>query len=72
MTVAGDIWSERLTSKTAAVSLWAKLNRRGVRKVNMRDAGFLKFMQSLAKKGPGVDEVFDGVDYRFQLHSAFD
>lgn len=72
ITVVGDRWSEYLTSKTARVSLWAKLDRRGFKEVDMQDAGFLVCIQSLALKGPGEEDCYDGVQYMFQLYSEFD
>lgn len=68
MTVVGDIWSEQLTSRIGRVSLWARMTRRGIKKVDMRDRGFVDVMTELAQKGPEQVGTYDGVEYKFRLH----
>lgn len=72
ITIFGDTWSEYLTSKVAGVSLWAKQDCHGTKEVDMMEKGFLVCIQKLAEKGPGEEDCYDGVHYKFQLHSAFD
>ena len=72
ITVVGHSWSEELTSKKAGVSLWAKPNSSTPKKVDMKDGGFIAFCQALARKGPGEVDTYDGVEYKFQVYSAFD